>query len=242
MGAGRPGRCRPGRSRSRRDDPAVPPDRQRTGLRTGPDRGRSRGRAAERGARRQALGPGCIRPLEVGHRAGALAGRAGAVGYATAMDHPAPTRLHAELAGGRRRVRARGGPHLLADRRRARAVHRHAGHRGGGSGGAASARGARGQEVRPTGGTAVGFADLAAVLSEATGRKITYRPISMEEARVRLAARGVAAPAIDATLAIAAYQRDRGPTATVSPAVQRLLGRAPRTIRDFARDYAASFR
>src|SRR2546428_5469915 len=36
-----------------------------------------------------------------------------------------------------------------------------------------------------TGGTAVGFADLAGVLSEATGRKITYRPISMEEARAR---------------------------------------------------------
>jgi len=93
-----------------------------------------------------------------------------------------------------------------------------------------------------TGGTAVGFTDLAAVLSEATSRRITYRPISMEEARARLAARGVGAPAIDAMLAIAAYQRDGGPTATVSPAVQRLLGRAPRTIRDFARDYAASFR
>jgi hypothetical protein len=43
-------------------------------------------------------------------------------------------------------------------------------------------------------------------------------------------------------LAIAAYQRDGGPTAMVSPTVQRLLGRAPRTMRDFARDYAASFR
>jgi len=43
-------------------------------------------------------------------------------------------------------------------------------------------------------------------------------------------------------LAIAAHQRDGGPTATVSPTVQRLLGRTPRTIRDFARDYAASFR
>jgi len=93
-----------------------------------------------------------------------------------------------------------------------------------------------------TGGTAVGLAELAAALSEATGRKITYRPISMEEARARLAARGVAASAIDAMLAIAAYQRDGGPTATVSPTVQRLLGRAPRTIRDFARDYTASFR
>src|SRR5918996_4787309 len=89
-----------------------------------------------------------------------------------------------------------------------------------------------------TGPEAVGYADVAAALSEATGRPVTYRPISMEEARARLAARGLAAPLIAATLAIAAYQRDGGPTSIVSPNVERLLGRPPRTIRDFARDYA----
>jgi uncharacterized protein YbjT (DUF2867 family) len=93
-----------------------------------------------------------------------------------------------------------------------------------------------------TGGEAVGYGDLAVALSDATGRSVTYRPISMEEARSRAAARRVAPAAIDAMLAIAAYQKDGGPTATVSPSVQRLLGRAPRTIRDFARDYAESFR
>jgi uncharacterized protein YbjT (DUF2867 family) len=92
-----------------------------------------------------------------------------------------------------------------------------------------------------TGPEAVGYADVAAALSEATGRPVTYRPISMEEARARLAARGLAAPLIAATLAIAAYQRDGGPTSIVSPNVERLLGRPPRTIRDFARDYAARF-
>lgn len=93
-----------------------------------------------------------------------------------------------------------------------------------------------------TGGTAVGYADVAAALSEATGRSITYRAISMEEARSRLVAQGVAAATIDATLAIAAYQKAGGPTAVVSPSVERVLGRPPRTIRDFARDYAARFR
>ena len=92
-----------------------------------------------------------------------------------------------------------------------------------------------------TGGEAVGYADLAAALSEATGRTITYRPITLEEARARLAERGVAAAAIDAMLAIAAYQRAGGPTATISPSVERLLGRRPRTIRDFAHDYASHF-
>ena len=93
-----------------------------------------------------------------------------------------------------------------------------------------------------TGGAAVGYGDVAAALSEATGRPVTYRPISMEEARSRAVARGVAAATIDAMLAIAAYQKDGGPTAIVSPNVQQLLGRPPRTIGDFARDYAESFR
>jgi uncharacterized protein YbjT (DUF2867 family) len=93
-----------------------------------------------------------------------------------------------------------------------------------------------------TGGEAVGYSEVAAALSTATGRTIQYRPISMEEARSRMVAQGLAPSLIDASLAIAAYQRAGGPTATVSPNVERLLGWPPRTIHDFARDYAAYFR
>lgn len=92
-----------------------------------------------------------------------------------------------------------------------------------------------------TGGVAVGYADLAAELTKATGRAIAYRPITIEDARARLTRLGQPAELIDATLAIAAYQRDGGPTAVVSPTVERVLGRPPRTIRDFVRDYAAAF-
>lgn len=92
-----------------------------------------------------------------------------------------------------------------------------------------------------TGGEAVGYADLAAELTTVTGRAIAYRPISMEEARARLTRLGQPAALIDATLAIAAYQRDGGPTARVSPSVAQILGRPPRTIGDFARDYAAAW-
>jgi uncharacterized protein YbjT (DUF2867 family) len=92
-----------------------------------------------------------------------------------------------------------------------------------------------------TGGAAVGYADLAAELTKATGRAIAYRPITMEDARARLTRLGQPGELIDATLAIAAYQRDGGPTAVVSPTVERLLGRPPRTIRDFVHDYAAAF-
>jgi uncharacterized protein YbjT (DUF2867 family) len=92
-----------------------------------------------------------------------------------------------------------------------------------------------------TGGEAVGFADVAAALSEATGKPVTYRPISMDESRARMEARGLPAELIDASLALYAYQRARGPTAKVSDSVERMLGRPPRTVRDFARDFADRF-
>jgi uncharacterized protein YbjT (DUF2867 family) len=92
-----------------------------------------------------------------------------------------------------------------------------------------------------TGGEAVSYADVARALSEATGRAVRYHPISMEEAGERYRARGLAPELIEAMLAIAAYQKAGGATAAVSPTVERLLGRPPRTIRDFARDYAEHF-
>lgn len=99
----------------------------------------------------------------------------------------------------------------------------------------------QGKKYFLTGGEAVSYHDVARALSDATGRDVRYQPISMDEARARYAARGAVPELIDAMLAIAAYQKAGGPTATVSPAVQRLLGRPPRTIRDFARDYAEHF-
>jgi uncharacterized protein YbjT (DUF2867 family) len=92
-----------------------------------------------------------------------------------------------------------------------------------------------------TGGEAVGYADLAAALTTVTGRAISYRPISMDEARARMVASGASTESVDAVLAIAAYQKEGGPTATVSPTVQRLLGRPPRSIGDFVRDNAERF-
>ncbi|MGH7714271.1 MAG: NmrA family NAD(P)-binding protein, partial [Gemmatimonadaceae bacterium] len=63
-----------------------------------------------------------------------------------------------------------------------------------------------------TGGEAVGYVDLAAALSEATGKRVTYEPISMEDARARMAALRLPPALIDAALAISAYQRAGGPT------------------------------
>ena len=92
-----------------------------------------------------------------------------------------------------------------------------------------------------TGGEAVGFAEVAGAISEATGRPVVYEPISMERAAERMRAQGVSEPAIEATLALASYQRAGGPTAQVSERVESILGRSPRTVRDFTRDYSAQF-
>jgi uncharacterized protein YbjT (DUF2867 family) len=92
-----------------------------------------------------------------------------------------------------------------------------------------------------TGGEAIGFADVAAALSEATGKPVKYQPISTDEARSRMQARGLPSDLIDATMALSEYQRAGGPTAKVSDSVERILGRSPRTVRDFARDFADRF-
>jgi len=92
-----------------------------------------------------------------------------------------------------------------------------------------------------TGGVAVGLADVAEALSDALGKKITYQPISMDEAAQRMRAKGVSEQSIEAMLALATYQRAGGPTAKVSEHVQQILGRPPRSLGDFARDYRARF-
>ena len=93
-----------------------------------------------------------------------------------------------------------------------------------------------------TGGEAVSYADVAAAIGRAIGSEVVYRPISMDEARARLQARGTPPEQAEALLAILAYQRAGGPTSTVSDDVARLLGRPPRTISDFALDHAGHFR
>jgi uncharacterized protein YbjT (DUF2867 family) len=86
-----------------------------------------------------------------------------------------------------------------------------------------------------TGGEAVGFNDIAQILG------VTYKPLTMDEARAQLESKGVPRDQIDATLALAAYQKAGGPTAVVSDAVSRILGRPPRTIREFFADHASAF-
>ncbi len=92
-----------------------------------------------------------------------------------------------------------------------------------------------------TSGVAVGYAELADALSQATGKQVVYKSLSMEEMRARMEKQGISAKMIDSFLALAAYQRAGGATARVSEDVREVLGREPRTVVDFAQDYRDEF-
>lgn len=93
------------------------------------------------------------------------------------------------------------------------------------------------QKYALTGGEAVSYSDVAAAIASATAKDVSHHPITMDEARGNLERRGLHSDHVDALMAILTYQREGGPTELVSPAVERILGRPPRTVREFARDY-----
>ena len=82
-----------------------------------------------------------------------------------------------------------------------------------------------------TGSRAQDLADLAAIASELTGRPITRVTVSDDEYRAALVARGVPEARADMLVGLFVASR-RGEFAAVDPALERLLGRPPRSIRD----------
>lgn len=92
-----------------------------------------------------------------------------------------------------------------------------------------------------TSGEAVGYDQLATALSKAIGKQVVYKSLSMEAMRMRMQKQGISDKMIDSYLALAAYQKAGGATARVSEEVQEVLGRAPRSVFDFAQDYRESF-
>jgi len=82
-----------------------------------------------------------------------------------------------------------------------------------------------------TGPEALDFADIAAVASELTGRRITRVTVSDDEWKDRLAGQGTPGEYADFALGIFAASR-RGEFAVVDPALGQLLGRKPATMRD----------
>lgn len=75
------------------------------------------------------------------------------------------------------------------------------------------------------------MADIAAIASELTGREIRRVTVSDDEWRDAKTAEGVPAPMAEMLLGMYRAAR-RGDFATVDPALETLLGRRPRTMRD----------
>ena len=91
-----------------------------------------------------------------------------------------------------------------------------------------------------TGPRAIAYAEVAAVLSAATGRKIEFVDVSDEGARQGLLAAGTPEFVAEQLLAIFAQLR-RGVAARVTDTVEALTGASPRSFAEFARDHAHLF-
>lgn len=93
-----------------------------------------------------------------------------------------------------------------------------------------------------TGGEALTYGQVAAILAAALDREVRYVDEPDGIARERMASEGFAEWEIEGYLALAAYQRAGGPTAHITRTVYELTGHAPRSMVQFAYDYAEAFR
>jgi uncharacterized protein YbjT (DUF2867 family) len=97
-----------------------------------------------------------------------------------------------------------------------------------------------GKEYTLTGGEATTMHDVAAAIGEAIGKAVRYVPVSEEQTRERMLGAGLPGVIVEAILGWFAYCR-AGRAAQVIPDAEQLLGKKPRTVRQFAQDYAHRF-
>ena len=96
-----------------------------------------------------------------------------------------------------------------------------------------------GQLYELTGPRSLTFAEAAAEIAEATGRKIRYVPVSLEEHAAEAAEHNVPAEVVEALTYLFSEVVD-GRNAYLTDGVRRALGREPRDFADYARDVAAT--
>jgi len=99
-----------------------------------------------------------------------------------------------------------------------------------------------GEILTLTGPEARSYREATEVLGRVLGRSLTYVPEAVDEAWGRRRADGQPVWLAAAQLAIAQYQREGGPTERTTDTVERVLGRPPRTLEDFARDHEEALR
>src|ERR671910_3866570 len=96
-----------------------------------------------------------------------------------------------------------------------------------------------GQLYELTGPRLLTFAEAAAEIAGATGRKIRYVPVSLEEHAAEAAEHGVPAEVVELLTYLFSEVVD-GRNADTTDGVRRALGREPRDFADYAREAAAA--
>lgn len=91
-----------------------------------------------------------------------------------------------------------------------------------------------------TGPEALSFAEATDKIATAIGKRLTFQPISDEEARRRYAARGPSEAETEAHVALWRAIRE-GRLATVTHTLERVLGRKPITLDQWTIENAAAF-
>jgi uncharacterized protein YbjT (DUF2867 family) len=101
--------------------------------------------------------------------------------------------------------------------------------------------GHEGKAYTLTGPEAIGMQEVAAILSDVTGRSIRY--VNIPESAAREAMHGANMPAwmVDMILDISATSRN-GHAASVTPTVREVTGNPARTFRQFAQDNAKAWK
>jgi uncharacterized protein YbjT (DUF2867 family) len=98
--------------------------------------------------------------------------------------------------------------------------------------------GHEGRAYTLTGGEAVTTADAIAILGEALGRRYEYVDVPEDAAKEAMRTRGAPEWMVEALAELNGFIK-HGQHLAVSPAVNQLLGRPPRTFRQYADDLAA---
>jgi len=101
--------------------------------------------------------------------------------------------------------------------------------------------GHQGKKYVITGSELLSYRDAAEIIGKTVGKQLRFVDESPEQARARRMREGYAPGILESALAISAYQRAGGKTATITNVVSDLTGRSPRTFADFVRDYAVAF-
>jgi (4-alkanoyl-5-oxo-2,5-dihydrofuran-3-yl)methyl phosphate reductase len=98
-----------------------------------------------------------------------------------------------------------------------------------------------GEALPITGPESLSFAEVTAKLGAAIGRRLTFQPISDEEARQRYAASGASSQETEAHVSLWRAIRE-GRLANITDNVERILGRKPIAMDQWAMENTAAFR